>query len=261
LKRSNEIIGLPIIGIIEGKELGVVKNLIINPADGSVTMLIDDNKWYLGAKFLPLSAVTGVGQYAITIENSNAIETLNDAPEIESLIVADIKVIGTKVLTKNGRIQGRVTEFIVDNTGKIISCEIEDQDGKTTSIDKDVILTFGKDVLIIYDEQVTDITSQTTVTSAPPIEKKPAVSAVAPEIKTPITPVLEQIIPKGPTEDTAAKAFDDKSRKFLLGKKASRRIETDNGLIIVEKGGEITDEVLQKARLTGSLVELSMNLQ
>ena len=49
--------------------------------------------------------------------------------------------------------------------------------------------------------------------------------------------------------------------KFLLGKKASRRIETDNGVLVVDEGGEITEEVLQKAKLAGKYVELSMNVQ
>ncbi|HWQ61165.1 MAG TPA: photosystem reaction center subunit H, partial [Negativicutes bacterium] len=49
-------------------------------------------------------------------------------------------------------------------------------------------------------------------------------------------------------------------RKYLLGKKANRRIETDNGVVIVEKDGEITEEVIQKAKLAGKFVELSMSI-
>ncbi|MPM34775.1 hypothetical protein SDC9_81362 [bioreactor metagenome] len=66
---------------------------------------------------------------------------------------------------------------------------------------------------------------------------------------------------KNEATDESAKKFDDRHRKYLLGKKASRRIETDNGMIIVDQGGEITEEVLQKAKLAGKFVELSMNIQ
>jgi uncharacterized protein YrrD len=257
MKKSIEIIGLPIISIVEGKELGTVKNLIINPVDGSVTILIDDTKWYWGAKFLPLSAVTGLGEYAITIENSDAILTLTDAPEVEKLIVADLKVIGTKVLTKNGRIQGKVTEIIIDNTGKIIACEIEDLNGEFVSIETEKILTFGKDVLIICDG---DDTVERPIV-ARTIEKTPVIPTAVSEEKPPVTPIAEKETPKVIANDDSAKKFDEKNRKYLLGKKASRRIETDNGLLIVEEGGEITEEVLQKAKLTGSFVELSMNIQ
>jgi uncharacterized protein YrrD len=258
MKKSIEIIGLPVISIIEGTELGTVKSLLINPADGSVTILIDDAKWYWGAKFLPLAAVTGLGQYAITIENSDAILTLADAPEVEQLIVADLKVIGTKVLTRNGLIQGKVTEILIDNSGKIVACEIEDINGETTSIEAQQILTFGKDVLIVSDENDI-VVKKPLATQITPLPETS--STVVSNPKPPVIPVAEQDATRVSINDDSAKKFDEKNRKYLLGKKASRRIETDNGLLIVEEGGEITEEVLQKAKLTGSFVELSMNIQ
>lgn len=257
MKKSIEIIGLPVISIIEGTELGTVKSLLINPADGSVTILIDDAKWYWGAKFLPLAAVTGLGQYAITIENSDAILTLTDAPEVEQLIVADLKVIGTKVLTRNGLIQGKVTEILIDNSGKIVACEIEDINGETTSIEAQQILTFGKDVLIISDEN--EVAIKKPIATNTPIKTSSVMPTVPSDVKQPL-PFAEQETPKVAVNDDSAKRFDEKNRRYLLGKKASRRIETDNGLLIVEEGGEITEEVLQKAKLTGSFVELSMNI-
>ncbi len=254
MKKSIEIIGLPVISIVEGTELGTVKNLLINPADGSVTILIDDAKWYWGAKFLPLAAVTGLGEYAITIENSDAILTLTDAPEVEKLIVADLKVIGTKVLTKNGRIQGKVTEIFIDNSGKIVACEIEDLNGETTNIDAQHILTFGKDVLIISDGN--------EIVTGSPIVKNVISSSAKDSLIPPVVPEIKQQEElKASVSDDSARKFDEKNRKYLIGKKASRRIETANGLLIVEEGGEITEEILQKAKLTGSFVELSMNIQ
>lgn len=260
MKKSIEIIGLPVISIVEGTELGTVKSLLINPDDGSVTILIDDAKWYWGAKFLPLAAVTGLGQYAITIENSDAILTLTDAPEVEQLIVADLKVIGTKVLTRNGLIQGKVTEILIDNSGKIVACEIEDINGETTSIEAQQILTFGKDVIIISDENEI-IIKKPAVANTPMSEMANVIPAVVADLKPPVNSVMGQEVPQLALNDDSAKKFDEKNRKYLLGKKASRRIETDNGLLIVEEGGEITEEVLQKAKLTGSFVELSMNIQ
>ena len=49
----------------------------------------------------------------------------------------------------------------------------------------------------------------------------------------------------------------EKNRKILLGKKANKRIETDNGMLIIDYGCEITEEVLQKAKLTGKFNELA----
>ncbi|HEY3425601.1 MAG TPA: PRC-barrel domain-containing protein, partial [Negativicutes bacterium] len=74
MKKSIDIIGLPIISISEGRELGKVKSFLINPTAGTVVaLLIDDGKWYLGAKLLPFSAITGLGEYAVTLESSDSI--------------------------------------------------------------------------------------------------------------------------------------------------------------------------------------------
>ncbi len=54
-------------------------------------------------------------------------------------------------------------------------------------------------------------------------------------------------------------AVDDRRRTMLLGKKATRTIKADNGDVIVEDGAEITEEVLQKAKLANKYIELSMN--
>ncbi|MBP2627671.1 MAG: PRC-barrel domain protein [Firmicutes bacterium] len=247
MNKTADIINLPVIDISEGAEIGIATKIIINPIEGSIAALvIDDGKWYLGAKLLPFAEIAGLGESAITIINKSAILTIENAPALEQLLSTDVTVIGTKVLTKTGRIQGTVKEIFVDNTGKIIACEIEELNGEFSSIPVERIMTFGKKVLIVADE--TEITTEAANTQM----------LSTPEIKTPET-VQENT--QENTNDDSAKKFDEKQRKYLLGKRANRRIETDNGVVIVEQGGEINEEVLQKAKLAGKFVELSMNIQ
>ena len=257
MKKSVDILGLPIISITEGKEFGKAKALVINPATGAVAALaIDDGKWYLGAKLLPFSAITGVGEYAITIENSSSVTLYSDNQELEKLLIAEIEVIGTKVLTKTGRILGKVNEIIVDLSGKITACEVEGTNGDITHLPTERVLTFGKEVLIVSETDEPIAQAAATVT-APKVEFVPI--APAPTAEPAPAPVKEAEAATE-TTDESGKKFDDKHRKFLLGKKANRRIETDNGMIIVEQGGEITEEVIQKAKLAGKFVELSMSI-
>ena len=67
--------------------------------------------------------------------------------------------------------------------------------------------------------------------------------------------------PADANKQMADKATEERHRRFLLGKKASRRIAMDNGVVIVEAGADITEEVLQKAKLANKIIELSMNVQ
>jgi len=276
-----DIVGQPIISITEGKELGNVKELLVNYSNGTIAALvIDDGKWYLGAKLLPFNAIAGLGESAVTINNSSDILAITDQPEFEKMFEADVKIIGTKVLTKGGKIQGKINEFIVDNSGKITTCELEKTDGEVVQLPAQNIVTFGKAVLIVSDSD--EVSTISTANSMEVIETIPTVAVqpepVAEPESEPIAAKLDPIpVPQAevaaPTStndireiepqpaDDSAKKFDDKHRKFLLGKKAARRIETDNGMLIVDQGGEITEEVLQKAKLAGKFVELSMNIQ
>jgi hypothetical protein len=62
-----------------------------------------------------------------------------------------------------------------------------------------------------------------------------------------------------PTKKVSDKPVEYRRRAMLLGKKASRTITADNGEVIVDEGAEITEEVLQKAKLANKFIELSMN--
>ncbi|MDF2571063.1 MAG: PRC-barrel domain protein [Sporomusa sp.] len=270
MKKSVDIVGQPVISITEGKEFGHVKELLVNYVNGSIAALvIDDGKWYLGAKLLPFEAIAGLGEYAVTVNNSEDILTVKDRPELEKLLEAGIKVIGTKVLTKGGRIQGKINEFIIDSAGKIDICELEKVDGEVIDLPAQRIVTFGKEVVIIAEaDEITAVKPIAPIVEVPVIKSEQVADVVIPEPVQPqqaeptaaATVVESQDKEQEPSDDSAKK-FDDKHRKFLLGKKAARRIETDNGMLIVEQGGEITEEVLQKAKLGGKFVELSMNIQ
>ena len=109
------------------------------------------------------------------------------------------------------------------------------------------------------------------VKAEPPKQEPPKAEepkAAAPEKET-VKPEPAKAEAKEPEKNVVgdqAKQLNDKvaeerHRRFLLGKKAARRITTDNGIVIVEAGADITEEVLQKAKLANKFIELSMNVQ
>lgn len=254
-----DILGLPVFSISQGREIGKVKSFVINPDEGVVAALvIDDGKWYMGAKLLPMSSVIAIGEFAVTVERIENVLGVKELPDCERFLEVDIHVVGTKVLTNTGRIMGEVIEIIIDETGKIGACEIEQNDGEIIQVSSDKILTYGKEVMIISDKE---LVKSINVKAS---EEKDSIVVQTPQVSPAHSvPAETKVAPVAKTEaaDESAKKFDDRHRKYLLGKKASRRIETENGMIIVDQGGEITEEVLQKAKLAGKFVELSMNIQ
>ena len=204
MKKSVEIIGLPVISITEGRELGMSKSLLIDAPNGSVAAItIEDEDWYRGVKLLPYSSVIAIGEDAVTITNSENILTLEDAGDYEAMMDANIKIIGTKAITKSGTIQGKVVEIYIGDNGKIEKCEIEGRDGSLSEIVSDQISIFGKQVTVIDSdfEKKTEIIApvETPAVAAPKTEApKPQVKEApkaevkeAPKAETPKVEVKE----------------------------------------------------------------------
>lgn len=307
MKTSAEILGLPVISITEGRELGMSKTLLIDAKNGAVAAItIEDDDWYRGVKLIPFESVIAVGADAITITNSENILTLEDAVDFENLLDENVRIIGTKAITKGGTIQGSVSEIYIGDDGKVVQCEISDPKGNfLDNISAEQISIFGKQVTVIDSASVTAPATPAapapempapSYDAAPAVEETPAPEPVAEpapaepsaaeaaETEPMPTESMTDSMNAAPAEPTpepaaesaeepaaessedaaekaAAKATEDRHRRFLLNKKASRRITTDTGVVIVEAGGDITEEVLQKAKLANKIIELSMNVQ
>ena len=303
MKKSVEILGLPVISITEGRELGMSKTLLIDAKRGTVAAItIEDEDWYRGVKLIPYESVIAIGDDAVTVTNSENILTLDDAGDYEQLLDDNIRIIGTKAITKSGSIQGKISELYIGDDGKIEKCEITAPDGTTSEVTADQISIFGKQVTVIdpSSEKKNEPVAAPAPAAAAPAKEAPAPEAPAKEAvaaKEPAAPKAEvkPDLPKAAAEKPAAKpapapaapkapekpaaptpkpapkadpkqaaadkATEERHRRFLLGKKATRTIKMDNGIVIVEEGQDITEEVLQKAKLANKFIELSMNVQ
>lgn len=323
MKKSVEILGLPVISITEGRELGMSKTLLIDAKNGLIAAItIEDEDWYRGVKLIPYESVIAIGDDAVTVTNSENILKLDDAGDYEALLDENIRVIGTKAITKSGTIQGKITELYIGDDGKIEKCEITSPDGTTSDVTADQISIFGKQVTVI-DPNGTGAEKKTKPVSmpvsqpepapavevppqepaAPKAEEAPQPEPAAPKAEAAPEPKAEapaaeptaeaqeaapkaeaqEAAPKAeppkaeapkpapkkeapkpaadPKQAAADKATEERHRRFLLGKKAARTIKMDNGIVIVEAGADITEEVLQKAKLANKFIELSMNVQ
>ena len=224
MKKSLEILGLPVISITEGRELGMSKSLLIDAKNGTVAAItIEDEDWYRGVKLLPYSSVIAIGSDAVTVTGSDKILTLEDAGDYESMLDANIKIIGTKAITMSGTIQGKVSEIFIGENGKIEKCEIEAADGSLSEITAEQVSIFGKQVTVIEAESekktelLNRINQDDANKPAPQIDPEPEIAAPAPEpepVAVPepeITlepaapepePVIEETVPEPVVEET-----------------------------------------------------------
>ena len=302
MKKSVEIIGLPVISITEGRELGISKSLLIDAPNGSVAAItIEDEDWYRGVKLLPYSSVIAIGEDAVTITNSENILTLEDAGDYEAMMDANIKIIGTKAITKSGTIQGKVVEIYIGDNGKIEKCEIEGRDGSLSEIVSEQISIFGKQVTVIDSdfEKKTEIIApvetpavaapktevpkaeikEAPKAEAPKVEVKEAPKAETPKVEVKEAPKTETPKAEAPkpqvkeapktetpkTVDAAAqmadKATEERHRRFLLGKTVTKDIVSATGVVLAKTGDVVTEEILQKVKMANMFIDLSMNVK
>jgi uncharacterized protein YrrD len=152
--------GLPVITMAEGKQVGKVDDLFVDPERKAVSWLRINSGGVLGGGRLWVSteAVHGVGEDAITINGEADARDAADAPEAVDLVKAKRGIIGNKVMTENGEHLGQVRDYeFSPDTFALTSLSVPpgmNVVGETRMIAGDKVLTIGEDVIIVATDAV-----------------------------------------------------------------------------------------------------------
>ena len=101
--------------------------------------------------------------------------------------------------------------------------------------------------------------STSTAPSTVVISRTAPVSAYPVQEDAPVSPVMTSSA--AAPADEASQLFEEKQRRYLLGKRVNRRITANDGSIIIDQGNEVTEEILQRVREEDKMIELTMNLR
>jgi uncharacterized protein YrrD len=250
MKKTREIVGLPLICVKEGIECGNIKDLLIDSDDGNVKyLIINDEEWYLGAKLLPFDKVLSIGCDAVVTDSKENIMPFTQVEDALNLIKRDANIIGARVYTQKGEYIGNISEYYINEVdGRIMGCELVDT-YNTYVVDASKIITYGRGVIVICanPEDVTAYVQQVGCQEAGHGEKECQGASKH--------DVMEQS--QGKTSDL----FEQKHRRFLLGKKVAKQILGEAGELLANEGDIITDELIDRVKDGGKLVELTMNIE
>lgn len=159
MRKSKQFPGLPVVSLAEGKQIGTVKDLVINPAARAVAaLIIETGAWRREQRFIPYQRIHSVGDDAITIHRSSNVEKGTSLPEIMQLLKERVTLTGSRLLTPGGQVLGRVEEYYVDvKTGQIVGLEISG--GQLGSLlrgraflDSNLVETIGPRLIICREE-------------------------------------------------------------------------------------------------------------
>jgi uncharacterized protein YrrD len=154
MARYEYVKGLPVITMAEGKQVGKIDDLIIDPERKAVSWLRLHTGGLLGGElWVSVAAVHGVGEDAVTINAEADAHAPADAPEALALVKAKRGVIGSKVITENGERVGEVRDFEFEPaTFALTSLSVPpgmNVVGDILMIPGDKVLTIGKDMIVV----------------------------------------------------------------------------------------------------------------
>ena len=252
MKKNQQITGLPVIEVATGNQLGTVTGFAVNPDQGSVEcLLLEREKWYGEMRALPYNAVLGLGEFAVTILNSSDVFKISARPDLMSILDRDVKIIEAGVMTRSGKLIGKVSEYMVDEqSGRIQGCLIASDEKQEFIIPGEKVLTYGSQYLIIedgYEDYVVDELSDHRPST---VSKKDSPKKVA-----------DLSVKDSSSEiDDPVEIFEARQRQYLAGKKATKKIVGTGGQVIIEKGETVTEETIEKALAMDKYIELTMNV-
>ena len=289
MNKISNIYNMPIISIDNGKEIGKVKEVILNTDNGNLAYVAIENTSPLyGALMISHRNILGIGDNAITIENTSVLQDIHRVADIPNLLKKDVKITDSKIITKGGKLIGKAGNVFIDsNNCKILGVEFLPSDALSSNriIPIQEILTFGQDITVVKDDTLKNLVdklddlktekkyrpsfanernektfSDITYGKVPTVH----VSETLPKediYDEPVEPIYtenpEPVSEEGNVEPPTP--FEEKQKQYLLGKTITKTVYSSSGNVIINKGEEITEQKIAMARQAGKLIELVMN--
>lgn len=227
MKKSRDVVGLPVLELTEGKSLGRVHSLVVNPVTRRVEALEIGERTLLKTRteFATYAKLRSIGSDAVTLSNHEAVQDADENPELARLL--ERKIIGSRVVTVDGTLAGTVEDFSFQTEdGALVELYLyADRTRGHLAIPVAAVETFGLDFIIV-SEQYREMARETD------------------------TPKAEW------TGRQITRTLESRAIEFAVGRDAGHDVADEKGNIIVRKGEEVTPAVIEQARAANRLTQV-----
>lgn len=144
MHKGREIIGLPVVSLATGKEIGVVEDILWSHPDLKIRYLV------VGDHYLPLPGISSIGTDAITV---SGLEVLKEDGELSDLRSVN-QTGGELVLTEDGENLGTLKDVIFDaDEGELLGYELStgvvgDLLSGRMIMSPEMVFSWGKEAII-----------------------------------------------------------------------------------------------------------------
>lgn len=152
---AKRLIGLPVVTLADGREIGRVKHVLLDTEHSRVVGLaVDVGRWWRGCPVVPVERTVGMGERAVTVPSCDALSPVETDPALERIAESERPLIGQLVLSRDGTSLGTVADYAFDlHDGRITSLEVAPSgSGEETLpalVRAEQILVFGRDAVVV----------------------------------------------------------------------------------------------------------------
>ncbi|MBP1156526.1 MULTISPECIES: PRC-barrel domain-containing protein [unclassified Paenibacillus] len=114
MKRARDVIGLPIICVETGKQVGHTKDLLMDEDWQVEALLLEDKHWFSEMTCVASTDVLALGEDAVTIKKEEAVRSMEADKCFRTLLCGNSKLKGLPVITINGQQLGMVEDVYLD---------------------------------------------------------------------------------------------------------------------------------------------------
>lgn len=163
---SRALTRMPVYDITNGRVVGRVHRLVIDPDARKVVGLLLATRLGREARCLPFRSIHAIGQHAVTVRGVEAIMRLSELPDIEELARTRRRIYHSPILTEDGSFVGDVDEFTVNGqTGRIETLlvsggMIHDLFRGQVALPAHFVVTIGEDATIVRDQAIASLKQQ-----------------------------------------------------------------------------------------------------
>ncbi|MDF2647071.1 MAG: subunit of photosystem reaction center [Paenibacillus sp.] len=156
MRKAHDLIGLPVITVDSGKQIGQVKDLLVSPDWNIRGILLEVKHWFSSLRYIPWEGIVAAGEDAITIPNESVIREFEHVEECHAFLEGSRKIKGLPVITVGGHKLGVVEDvYLNQNWGKqIVGYELSEgfisdlKEGRRW-LPMPVAATKGEDAIIV----------------------------------------------------------------------------------------------------------------
>ncbi|NEW04552.1 photosystem reaction center subunit H [Paenibacillus sp. SYP-B3998] len=121
MRKAHDLIGLPVLTVQSGKQIGQVKDLLLDPMWNIKGIVLETKQWFSSLRYIPWEDLVAAGEDAVTILNDNVIQELEQTESLHALLEGSRKIKGLPVITVGGQQLGMVEDvYLNQDWGKQI---------------------------------------------------------------------------------------------------------------------------------------------